>query len=98
MHDEVIQGVGTVTVKATGERIGQFGFELVRATDPGAPYQELQIDLPVAVGVRCKSAGLSLELAADDDSLRCEFVVDDAGPAGVDVQLVGPVDTEARRV
>ena len=88
-QNEALQGVGMVTVKATGESVGQYGFDLSidHGTD-GAPYIALVVDIPVAVAARCQRAGLSLELALDDGR-RLEFFVTSVGPGGVEAEAVG---------
>jgi hypothetical protein len=85
--DEVMQGVGVVSIPSTGEVVGQYGYEIVHDRQVVLPLS-LQVDVPVGVAVRCKAAGLTLELELEDGR-RVVFVVGDVGPGGADVDVVG---------
>jgi hypothetical protein len=86
VQDESIEGVGSVVVPLTGEDLGQYGFDLtLRPLRVGLLQTTLHIDLPLALAVRCRAAGLPLELRLDDGR-HLTFLITDVGPGGADVE------------
>lgn len=88
MGNQTTHGVTEVSVKATGEALGQYGYELSIDDDGSDPQHiALQVDLPIAPAVRWRAAGLALRLMLEDGR-EIEFTVSDIGPGGVEVEPV----------
>jgi hypothetical protein len=86
VNETTQQGVGVVVVTATGEMVGQYGYEITWGAPSPIPVA-LQVDIPVAIAVRCMTADLSMTLEAEDGS-HVVFVVESVGAGGADLRAV----------